>query len=177
MNTLALAEYRVGHWNESIAAAEHSMALREGGSASDWFFLAMAHWQKGEKGEARKWFKRPYRGPKKSNRATKNFCNSGASRRGCLAFPVLNPQNRRNRKRRPSDERRAKWSHFKIKCGVTMLRGPGRFQCASSKKEAVNRQTQRGPATSAGLRGQPQEAGHKRASQTAQQILKWRSTP
>jgi tetratricopeptide (TPR) repeat protein len=55
-NTLALAEHRVGHWAESIAASERSMALRNGGVASDWFFLAMAHWQKGEKDEARKWF-------------------------------------------------------------------------------------------------------------------------
>jgi tetratricopeptide (TPR) repeat protein len=56
VNTLALAEYRVGHWPESIAASERSMTLRNGGDASDWFFLAMAHCQKGGKDEARKWF-------------------------------------------------------------------------------------------------------------------------
>ena len=55
-NTLALAEYRAGHWNESIAASERSMALRNGGNANDWLFLAMAHWRKGEKDEARRWF-------------------------------------------------------------------------------------------------------------------------
>jgi tetratricopeptide (TPR) repeat protein len=55
-NTLALAEYRSGHWAESIAASERSMALRNGGVASDWFFLAMAHWQKGENDEARRRF-------------------------------------------------------------------------------------------------------------------------
>jgi serine/threonine-protein kinase len=55
-NTLALAEYRAGHWNESIAAAEQSIALSNGGGVSDWFFLAMAHWQKGEKDTARTWF-------------------------------------------------------------------------------------------------------------------------
>ena len=54
-NTLAQAELRAGHWLESIAAAERSMAIN-GGSASDRFFLAMAHWQKGGKAEARKWF-------------------------------------------------------------------------------------------------------------------------
>ncbi len=47
--TLALAEYRAGHWAESIA-------LTKGGDASNWFFLAMAQWQKGDKDEARKWF-------------------------------------------------------------------------------------------------------------------------
>jgi serine/threonine-protein kinase len=56
VNTLALAEYRSGHWAESMAASERSMTLRNGGAASDWFFLAMAHWQQGEKGPARKWF-------------------------------------------------------------------------------------------------------------------------
>jgi serine/threonine-protein kinase len=55
-NTLALAEYRVGHWAESIAASERSMALRNGSGPSDWFFLTMALWQKGEKDKARKWF-------------------------------------------------------------------------------------------------------------------------
>src|SRR5262249_10257365 len=55
-STLALAEYRSGHWVESIAASERSMALRNGGDSYEWFFLAMAHWQKGEKAEARKWF-------------------------------------------------------------------------------------------------------------------------
>ncbi len=56
VNALALAEYRSGHWVESIAASEQSVALRNGGNASDWFFLAMAHWQKGDKAGARKWF-------------------------------------------------------------------------------------------------------------------------
>ncbi len=55
-NTLALAEYRSGHWAESLAAGERSMELRKGGDAYDWFLLAMARWQKGDKDEARKWF-------------------------------------------------------------------------------------------------------------------------
>ena len=56
VNTLALAEYRAGHWNESIAASDRSMALGTGGDGYDWFVLAMAHWRKGEKDEARTWF-------------------------------------------------------------------------------------------------------------------------
>ncbi len=54
--TLALAEYRAGHWAESIAAADRAIALTKGVDASNWFFLAMAHWQKGDKDDARKWF-------------------------------------------------------------------------------------------------------------------------
>jgi serine/threonine-protein kinase len=55
---LALAEYRSAHWAESIAASERSLALRNGGDARAWFFLAMARWQKAEKDEARKWFEK-----------------------------------------------------------------------------------------------------------------------
>ncbi len=31
------------------------MAARNGGDSFDWFFLAMTHWQLGNKDEARKW--------------------------------------------------------------------------------------------------------------------------
>jgi len=55
LNTLALAEYRSGHWAESLAASERSMALNNGGNAWDWFLEAMARCQKGDKDEARKW--------------------------------------------------------------------------------------------------------------------------
>ena len=34
------------------------MKLRKGGDSNDWFFLAMAHWQLGNKPEARKWYGR-----------------------------------------------------------------------------------------------------------------------
>ena len=67
VNTLALAEYRVGHWNESIAASERSMALRKGGDASDYFFLALALWQKGEKAQARAWFDKAVAWTKEKN--------------------------------------------------------------------------------------------------------------
>ena len=56
MNTLALAEYRAGHWAESIAAALGADALVKGGHPMNWFILALAHWRNGEKDEARRWF-------------------------------------------------------------------------------------------------------------------------
>jgi hypothetical protein len=40
----------------AIAALQKSMELRQGGDGSDWFFLAMAHWQSGSKEEARRWY-------------------------------------------------------------------------------------------------------------------------
>ena len=42
------------HW----PPARRSMALSKGGNASDWFFMAMALWQKGDKDKARMWFEK-----------------------------------------------------------------------------------------------------------------------
>ena len=56
LNTLALAEYRTGHWALSLAASERSMALQKGGWAYDFFLVAMVRCQNGDKDEARKWF-------------------------------------------------------------------------------------------------------------------------
>jgi tetratricopeptide (TPR) repeat protein len=57
-NTLALAEYRAGHFDESIAAAERSIRLEKDVDASNWFFLAMAHARRGEADRARGFFDR-----------------------------------------------------------------------------------------------------------------------
>jgi eukaryotic-like serine/threonine-protein kinase len=56
VNTLGVAYYRTGDWKAAIAALEKSMELRKGGDSLDWFFLAMAHWQLGNKDEARRWY-------------------------------------------------------------------------------------------------------------------------
>jgi tetratricopeptide (TPR) repeat protein len=55
-NTLGAAQYRAGNWKEAVAALEKSMQLRKGGDAFDWFFLAMAHRQLGDKENAHQWF-------------------------------------------------------------------------------------------------------------------------
>jgi serine/threonine protein kinase/tetratricopeptide (TPR) repeat protein len=55
-NTLGVAHYRAGDWQDAIAWLDKSMKGRIGGDSNDWFFLAMAHEQLGHKGEARKWF-------------------------------------------------------------------------------------------------------------------------
>jgi tetratricopeptide (TPR) repeat protein len=54
-NTLGVAHYRAGDFKSSIEALEKSMYLRNRGDSSDWFLLAMAHWQLGEKEKAREW--------------------------------------------------------------------------------------------------------------------------
>ena len=55
-NTLALAEYRRGRWDDAIDAAERSIKLIKGVDASNWFFLAMAHARKGASDKATTWF-------------------------------------------------------------------------------------------------------------------------
>jgi Flp pilus assembly protein TadD len=57
-NTLGVAQCRARDWAEARAALLKSMALRKGGDSFDWFFLAMAHWQLGDKTEARQWLDR-----------------------------------------------------------------------------------------------------------------------
>jgi uncharacterized protein HemY len=55
-NTLGAAHYRAGDWKAAVTALGKSMELRQGGDAFDWFFLAMAHWQMGDKKQARRWY-------------------------------------------------------------------------------------------------------------------------
>jgi eukaryotic-like serine/threonine-protein kinase len=57
-NTLGIAEYRAGNWDESIAAFDRSTKLQNGGDSYDWFFLAMARWRRGERDEARREYDR-----------------------------------------------------------------------------------------------------------------------
>ena len=55
-NTLGVAHYRAGDWQEAIASLDKSMQDRNGGDSNDWFFLAMAHHHLGHKDVAREWF-------------------------------------------------------------------------------------------------------------------------
>ena len=55
-NTLGVAHYRDENWPAALAALQKSMDLQDGGTGFDWFFLAMIHWQMGEKDDSRNWF-------------------------------------------------------------------------------------------------------------------------
>jgi tetratricopeptide (TPR) repeat protein len=56
-NTLGVAMYRAGDWQGAVAALEKSEQLAPGQStAENYFFLAMAHWQLGEKDKAKSCF-------------------------------------------------------------------------------------------------------------------------
>jgi serine/threonine protein kinase/Flp pilus assembly protein TadD len=57
-NTLGVAQYRNGDWTAALEALNKSMSLRKGRDSEDFFFLAMAHWQRGEREIAREWYGR-----------------------------------------------------------------------------------------------------------------------
>jgi tetratricopeptide (TPR) repeat protein len=61
-NTLGLAHYRAGGWKAAIEAVEKSIQLRAGGHPSDWVFLALAWWQKGDRDKARSWYDKAVQG-------------------------------------------------------------------------------------------------------------------
>jgi serine/threonine protein kinase/Tfp pilus assembly protein PilF len=65
-NTLGVALYRADNWDGAIAALEKSMAM-QGDNSFDWFFLAMAHWQRGQRDEARRHYDRAVRWMKTGN--------------------------------------------------------------------------------------------------------------
>jgi tetratricopeptide (TPR) repeat protein len=57
VNTLGTALYRAGEWKGAIKVLKESDALRHGDNFSfNAFFIAMAHWQRGEKEQARRWY-------------------------------------------------------------------------------------------------------------------------
>ena len=53
-NTLGFVHYRAGNWQASVEALQKAVKLRAGGHAADWFFLAMAHRQLGNKEQAQR---------------------------------------------------------------------------------------------------------------------------
>jgi tetratricopeptide (TPR) repeat protein len=55
-HTLGVAQYRAGKWQEALDSFDKSMVLQNGGDGLDWYFVAMAHWQLGDKNRAAQFF-------------------------------------------------------------------------------------------------------------------------
>jgi serine/threonine protein kinase/tetratricopeptide (TPR) repeat protein len=53
---LGVALYRTGDYTAAIAAFDQARELYQSDDRTDWFFLAMTHWQLGNHEEARKWY-------------------------------------------------------------------------------------------------------------------------
>ena len=82
-NTLGVAQYRAGESKAAIESLGKSLALRDGGDAFDWFFLAMAHQRLGHKDEARTWYDRADAWMDRSSQRTRNSGVSARRLRNC----------------------------------------------------------------------------------------------
>jgi serine/threonine protein kinase/Tfp pilus assembly protein PilF len=54
--TLGWASYRAGQWEVAVQALERANWYCAGGGSYEWFPLAMAHWQRGDRELARQWY-------------------------------------------------------------------------------------------------------------------------
>jgi tetratricopeptide (TPR) repeat protein len=78
-NTLGVARYRRGDWRAAIEALEKSEALEPGKDlAINGFFLAMSHWQLGDKPQARSWYDKAVSWMEKSQRKNEELIRFGA---------------------------------------------------------------------------------------------------
>jgi Flp pilus assembly protein TadD len=55
---LGVAHYRASNWQSAVDALRKSMDIRNSGDGFVFLYLAMAQWQLGEKGEARRRYDR-----------------------------------------------------------------------------------------------------------------------
>jgi WD40 repeat protein/serine/threonine protein kinase/tetratricopeptide (TPR) repeat protein len=95
-NTLGVAHYRAGNWKDAVAALDESMELQ--GHVADWFFLAMAHWQLGDKAQARKWYTPAILWMDKHQSTDVELCTFRAEAAGLLGLPEHLPQTEKQAK-------------------------------------------------------------------------------
>jgi tetratricopeptide (TPR) repeat protein len=91
-NTLGVAYYRAGKWEDARTALERSMNLRNGGDSFDWFFLSLVHHKLGHPDEARQWCQKAvdwYQQNKSDDRELHRFQAEAARE---LGLPNLAPR-------------------------------------------------------------------------------------
>jgi eukaryotic-like serine/threonine-protein kinase len=57
-NTLGLAAYRAGHWDEAIDSLNRAVQMDGNRDPTNFFFLAMAHWRRGDQDKAQSFLER-----------------------------------------------------------------------------------------------------------------------
>jgi uncharacterized protein HemY len=86
--TLGVACYRTRDWKGAVEALEKSMQLQKGGNSYDWFFLAMAYWQHGDKKQARQWYDRAVKGLEKQPQWTEDLRRFHAEAAELFGLPL-----------------------------------------------------------------------------------------
>jgi hypothetical protein len=85
-----VADYRVGDWKNAGAALEKSEELAPGELVgSNGFFLAMTHWQLGEKAKARQWYSKAAAWMYKNQPTNRELVSFRAEASTLLGLPVI----------------------------------------------------------------------------------------
>ena len=146
-NMLGVAQYRAGDWKAAVTTLNKSMELRNGGDSTDCFFLAMAHWQLGEKEEARKWYDQAVEWMEKNNpddEELRRFRRSRRASRHLRFTDTLNPepykQNSRGELRRQANLSPAHESPMATATAraQSARRSPQRFYCTADTRKKAN---------------------------------------
>jgi tetratricopeptide (TPR) repeat protein len=93
--TLGVACYRNGDWKAAAEALSRSTRLNPTGHASHFFFLAMAHWRLGEKGQARTWYDRGVAWMEKNSPKDEELKRFRAEAEGLLGIKNAQPATER----------------------------------------------------------------------------------
>ena len=87
--TLGLARYRCGEQDAAIEALNRALVGKGDGDTSCFFFLAMAHWQKGDKGQSRMWYDKAVARMEKNRPRDRDLLRLRARRRPCFNWRTL----------------------------------------------------------------------------------------
>jgi tetratricopeptide (TPR) repeat protein len=90
-NTLGVAYYRAGKWQDAKRALERAMNLRHGGDSFDWFFLALVQHELGQPEEARQWYEKATRWYHQNKRDDPELHRFHAEAARELGLPTLAP--------------------------------------------------------------------------------------
>jgi len=82
-NSYGVAQYRDGDWKGAVESLTKSITLSKTGDSNDFFFLAMASWQLGQKEAARKWYDKAVQWMEKNQPKNPELVRFRRRRRSC----------------------------------------------------------------------------------------------
>jgi serine/threonine protein kinase/Flp pilus assembly protein TadD len=91
VNTLGVARYCAGDFQQAVNDLEKSMSLRNGVESDDFFFMAMAEWQLGRRTEAKTWYDKAVAWMDKNQPTDPELAHFRAEAAELLRIPPPNP--------------------------------------------------------------------------------------